>query len=48
MWIDVIEFMDRFGIVVQFFILLVTGINLVMSYQMSEDIEDLEEELNGE
>lgn len=40
--------MDRFGIVVQFFILLVTGINLVMSYQMSEDIEDLEEELSEE
>jgi len=40
--------MDRFGIVVQFFILLVTGINLVMSYQMSEDIEDIEEDLNGE
>jgi len=40
--------MDQFGIVVQFFILLFTGINLVMSYQMSEDIEDLEEDLNGE
>lgn len=48
MWIEVIEFMDRFGIVVQFFILLFTGINLAMSHQISEDIEDIEDELNGE